>query len=160
MKTVFRIAALFIALKCLPPRKCPMLVGMTCHTALIISNKHCIMIFPVLIDHPAFYKFSQDRPADSSGCCKVGKRPPHFCIFLRQGKWLSFFPAFSLFTDIRITDFSLLSIQKHCHRIRKIFPIKHFYKIDSSSALLDRMVIPLVSPHRDAMVAGKTFFPA
>ena len=88
---------------------------------------------------------------------KIGEHAAHICVWngRRKGFLLDRFLLFRL----RINRFHALA-QQHGHRFNVAFAVIFLYEADSAAALIRGMVEPLAAAHRNAVVAGKPFFPS
>ncbi len=137
-------------------------VGVAGNAVFIQSDEYGIVIgiaafgrFAALIDQLGVYESVQHRAADEALLEQVGIDPAHGIVF----RWELELLLFLLFGR-RGADFSLLSVQEACHRLRVAEAVELLDEGYRPAALLCGVVKPLVSPDGDAVVAGEALFPA
>lgn len=97
----------------------------------------------------------QHVPADMALLEQVGVDPAHGVVPRRKGDFLLLF-----LLRRRGSDLTLFAVQEAGHGLQITEAVELLDKGAWSAALLRGVVVPLVSADGDAVVAGKTAFPA
>ena len=97
----------------------------------------------------------QHLPADAAVLEQISVYPPHGGAGGRQDEGFLFFLLLPL--DWLIWR-SQLTIQQLCNAFRVGHTIEFLQKRNRPAALFFRVVVPVIAPHSDAVVADKPFF--
>ena len=124
-------------------------------TAVIQPHENTVVML-VLVEQLFVYEIGDDLPVDVPLAHEVGVHTPHGPVRLRQSEGLR-----SLLCGLcLLIRFSILSAQQKQNRLLVRETVITLDEADGIAALALGMVEPLVAPHGDAGIVGRTELPA
>ena len=154
MKTVLAGAALNVHTEHPPLAVGTADVGVLCFAAAIQPHENAVVML-VLVEQLFMYEIGDDLPVDVPLAHEVGVHTPHGSVRLRQREGLR-----SLLCGLcLLIRFSILSAQQKQNRLLIRETVIALREADGIAALALGVVEPLVAPHGDAGIIGRTELP-